>query len=169
MLLYQVSGVHVRAFCSQKSLFAHRELAEVLGIAIHVSRLACSNGHVFIHLEADRTEWCACHISMTVFARCWGTVRESHIDRLPLPRRSWNKVEGFTTGKVIRQWKLLIQGGAKLMELSWVTHVPSGPIGCAGAGHFAWQKWGGNFKQGETFFAPRCMNLIPAFMLTIAM
>ena len=98
----------VRAFCSQKSLFAHRELAEVLGIAIHVSRLACSNGHVFIHLEADRTEWCACHISMTVFARCWGTVRESHIDRLPLPRRSWNKVEGFATGVVIRQWKLLI-------------------------------------------------------------
>ena len=54
MLLYQVSGV--RAFCSQKSLFAHRELAEVLGIAIYVSRLACSNGHVFIHLEADWTE-----------------------------------------------------------------------------------------------------------------
>ena len=38
-----------------------------------------------------------------------------------------------------------------------MTHVPSGPIGCAGAGHFAWQKWGGNFKQGEIFFAPRCM------------
>ena len=32
----------------------------------------------------------------------------------------------------------------------------SGPIGCAWAGHFAWQKWGGNFKQGENFFAPRC-------------
>ena len=41
-----------------------------------------------------------------------------------------------------------IQGRAKLMELSWVTHVPSGPMGCAWAGHFAWQKWGGNFKQG---------------------
>ena len=34
----------------------------------------------------------------------------------------------------------IIQGGAKLMELSLVTHVPSGPIGCALAGHFAWQK-----------------------------
>ena len=33
-----------------------------------------------------------------------------------------------------------IQGRAKLMELSFVTHVPSGPIGCAWAGHFAWQK-----------------------------
>ena len=33
-----------------------------------------------------------------------------------------------------------IQGRAKLMELSLVTHVPSGPIGCAWAGHFAWQK-----------------------------
>ena len=33
-----------------------------------------------------------------------------------------------------------VQGRAKLMELSWVTHVPSGPIGCAWAGHFAWQK-----------------------------
>ena len=33
-----------------------------------------------------------------------------------------------------------IQGRAKLMELSLVTHVPSVPIGCAWAGHFAWQK-----------------------------
>ena len=33
-----------------------------------------------------------------------------------------------------------LQGGAKLMELSLVTHVPSWPIGCAWAGHFAWQK-----------------------------
>ena len=33
-----------------------------------------------------------------------------------------------------------VQGRAKLMELSLVTHVPSGPIGCAWAGHFAWQK-----------------------------
>ena len=33
-----------------------------------------------------------------------------------------------------------IQGRAKLMELSLVTHVPSGPIGCAWAGRFAWQK-----------------------------
>ena len=33
-----------------------------------------------------------------------------------------------------------------------MTHVPSGPIGCAWADHFAWQKRGGNFKQGETFF-----------------
>ena len=42
------------------------------------------------------------------------------------------------------------------MELSLVTHVLSGPIGCALAGHFAWQKWGGNFKQGGNIFAPRC-------------
>ena len=34
----------------------------------------------------------------------------------------------------------IIQCRAKLMELSLVTHVPSGPIGCAWAGHFAWQK-----------------------------
>ena len=58
------------------------------------------------------------------------------------------------------QWTLrvvwVIQGRAKLMELSLVTHVPSRPIGCAWAGHFAWQKWGGNFKQGGKFFAPRC-------------
>ena len=53
-----------------------------------------------------------------------------------------------------------IQGRAKLMELSLVTHVPSGPIGCAWAGHFAWQIWGGNFKQGEKFYAPRCRSLI---------
>ena len=33
-----------------------------------------------------------------------------------------------------------LQGRAKLMELSLVTHVPSGPIGYAWAGHFAWQK-----------------------------
>ena len=33
-----------------------------------------------------------------------------------------------------------IQGQAKLMELSLETHVPLGPIGCAWAGHFAWQK-----------------------------
>ena len=33
-----------------------------------------------------------------------------------------------------------IQGRAELMVLSLVTHVPSGPIGCAWAGHFAWQK-----------------------------
>ena len=33
-----------------------------------------------------------------------------------------------------------LQGRAKLMELSLVTHVPSGPIGCAWAGHFVWQK-----------------------------
>ena len=33
-----------------------------------------------------------------------------------------------------------LQGQAKLMELSLVTHVPSWPIGCAWAGHFAWQK-----------------------------
>ena len=32
-----------------------------------------------------------------------------------------------------------VQGRAKLMELSLVTQVPSGPIGCAGAGHFARQ------------------------------
>ena len=41
-----------------------------------------------------------------------------------------------TTGVVIK----LLQGRAKLMELSLVTHVPSGPIGCAWAGHLAWQK-----------------------------
>ena len=33
-----------------------------------------------------------------------------------------------------------LQGRAKLMELSLVTHVPSGPIGFAWAGHFARQK-----------------------------
>ena len=33
-----------------------------------------------------------------------------------------------------------VQGREKLMELSLVTHVPSGPIGCAWAGHFARQK-----------------------------
>ena len=33
-----------------------------------------------------------------------------------------------------------VQDRAKLIELSLVTHVPSGPIGCAWAGHFAWQK-----------------------------
>ena len=72
-------------------------------------------------------------------------------------------------GKGIRNWLLChhrqsdivlshykIQGQAKLMELSLVTHVPSGPIGCGWAGHFAWQEWGGNFKQMEIFFAPRC-------------
>ena len=45
------------------------------------------------------------------------------------------------------------------MELSLVTHVPSWPIGCARAGHFAWQKWGGDFKQREKFFAPRGIPL----------
>ena len=29
--------------------------------------------------------------------------------------------------------------------------VPSGPTGCARAGHFDWQNRGGNFKQGENF------------------
>ena len=33
-----------------------------------------------------------------------------------------------------------LQGRAKLMELSLVTHVLSGPIGFAWAGHFDWQK-----------------------------
>ena len=59
------------------------------------------------------------------------------------------------------EWNALhvyVQGRAKLMELSLVTHVPSGPMGCAWAGHFAWQKGGGNFKQGEKIFAPRCTN-----------
>ena len=37
------------------------------------------------------------------------------------------------------RWAAL-QGRAELMELSLVTHVPSGPIGCVSAGRFAWQK-----------------------------
>ena len=40
-----------------------------------------------------------------------------------------------------------------------MTHVLSGPIGCAWAGHFAWQKRGGSFKQGEKIFAPRCTGM----------
>ena len=39
-----------------------------------------------------------------------------------------------------RMGTLALQGRAKLMELSLVTHVPLGPIGCAWAGHFSWQK-----------------------------
>ena len=49
------------------------------------------------------------------------------------------------------------------MELSLVTHVLSGPIGYERAGHFAWQKSGGNFKQGEIFFAPRCRIMTQRF------
>ena len=40
----------------------------------------------------------------------------------------------------VKQIPSSVQGRAKLMELSLVTHVPSGLIGCAWAGHFAWQK-----------------------------
>ena len=39
-----------------------------------------------------------------------------------------------------RKRPLSVQGRAKLMELSLVTHIPSRPIGYALAGHFAWQK-----------------------------
>ena len=47
----------------------------------------------------------------------------------------------------------------EIMELSLLTHVLSGPIGCAWAGHFAWQKWGRNFKQGEKFLHHAVLGL----------
>ena len=82
----------------------------------------------------SQCQWCQCRI--------W-TIGRIILPFVHVLHRLW------TNGRVV-------QGRAKLMELSLVTHVPSGPIGCAWAGHFAWQKWGGNFKQGEKFFAPRC-------------
>ena len=50
----------------------------------------------------------------------------------------WNSV--FLHIGILIFTELHLQGGAKLMELSLVTHVPSGPIGYAWAGHFVWQK-----------------------------
>ena len=40
-------------------------------------------------------------------------------------------------------------GSSKINGAKFSDGCSVGPIGCAWAGHFAWQKWGGNFKQGE--------------------
>ena len=53
-------------------------------------------------------------------------------------KQKGNRISEHT--HVTSAMSLTLQGRAKLMELSLVTHVPSGPIGCAWAGHFAWQK-----------------------------
>ena len=44
------------------------------------------------------------------------------------------------TAEIAIEFPSAVQGREKLKELSFETHVPSAPIGCAWAGHFAWQK-----------------------------
>ena len=55
------------------------------------------------------------------------------------------------------------------MGLRLVMHVPSRPIGCVWAGHFAWQIWGGNFKKGQIFLHHAVLYLVhPSFVWVVS-
>ena len=75
-----------------------------------------------------------------------GTEKDGRRDRLDFPPPQQEiflllerKIAALTA-EIAIEFPSAVQGREKLKELSFETHVPSAPIGCAWACHFAWQK-----------------------------